>query len=142
MKNNRKTVLLALVLLSAGWINARAQTSTPTKSLSESQLKSIKSIESASEKKAVPLAMQLAKTAKQIYENMLAPRESQQRRMRLSRQLYRLTNELLAIKGQSIREVIAVLTPPQKELLREEMHKPDQPADLIEVFKRVFKAGS
>ena len=142
MKNNRRPVLLAFVFLSACSTNARAQTSNATQSLSETQLQSIKSIESASAKKAAPLAIQLAATAKQIYENMLASKEDQRRRVRLSKQLYRITNELLAIKGQSMRDVIAVLTPAQKELLREEMRKPDHPADLMEAIKRVFKVGN
>ena len=141
MKNNRKLILLAFLSLSACSIG-HAQTSVTTQSLSESQLKSIKSIESASEKKAAPLAIQLAATAKQIYENMLAPNEDQRRRLRLSKQLYRITNELLAIKGQTMRNVIAVLTPAQKDLLRKEMRKPDHPADLMEVIKRVFKVGN
>src|SRR5205807_2658542 len=149
MKHYRKQILPVLMFLLALLIQherARGQTLSQTgdaanKSLSESQVKAIKSIVSTSEKKAAPLAIQLAATAKLIYENMLAPKEDQRRRLRLSKQLDRITNELLGIKGQSMRDVIAVLTPAQKQLVREEMSKPGQPADLMELIKRVFKIG-
>ena len=149
MKHYRKPILPVLIFLLALLIqheSARGQSLSQTgdaanKSLSESQVKAIKSIVSTSEKKAAPLAIQLAATAKLIYENMLAPKEDQRRRLRLSKQLNRITNELLGIKGQSMRDVIAVLTPAQKQLVREEMSKPGQPADLMELIKRVFKIG-
>lgn len=106
--------------------------------LSEAQLRAIKSIQSASERKAGPLALRLAMTAKRIYENMLADRENQALRRRLSRELHEAAAALLSIKGQSVRDVIGVLTPEQKRLVRTEMRKPGAPGDLMEVIARTF----
>ena len=48
--------------------------------------------------------------------------------------------KLLAVKGQSIRDTVAVLTPAQKQLVREEMRKPGAPGDLSELIERLFSA--
>ena len=45
---------------------------------------------------------------------------------------------LLSIKGQSIREMVKVLTPEQKQLIRVEMTKPGAPGDLSELIMKVF----
>lgn len=50
----------------------------------------------------------------------------------------KLGTELLTIKGQSIRDSVAVLTLEQKALLKSEMRKPEAPADLTELMDRLF----
>ncbi len=107
--------------------------------LSEAQLQAIKSIRAESEKKAAPVALRLAATVRQIYENMLAEKPDEGLRGRLSREMREETWELLSIKGESIREVVNALTPEQKRLVRDEMAKRGAPADLTEVVWRVFK---
>jgi Spy/CpxP family protein refolding chaperone len=107
--------------------------------LTPSQIESIKSIRSKSDKKAETLAIQLANTAKLIYENILSDKEDESVRKQLERELDRTVVELVNLKGKSIREMVAVLTPDQKKLVRDEMKKPDAPADLSELIARLFK---
>jgi Spy/CpxP family protein refolding chaperone len=106
--------------------------------LTAAQLQSIKSIHTESEKKAAPLALRLALAAKRIYENMLSEKEDEALRQRLSREMDEVVVGMLAIKGQSIREIVRVLTPEQRQLVRSEMQKPGAPGDLSELIMRVF----
>lgn len=129
---------LALNTTGAQTANRAENQTDAAHQLSETQLRAIKSIHSASERKAAPLALLLAVAVKRIYENMLADREDEALRRRLSRQLDKLTTQILAIKGQSIRDVIGVLTPEQKRLVRTEMRKPGAPTDLMELMTRIF----
>ncbi len=101
----------------------------------------MKRIKSESEKQAAPLAIQLASVARQIYENMLSDKENQKLRRRLSHQMNEIASKLLAIKGQSIRDTVAVLTPEQKRTLRDEMRKPGAPAELTELISKLFAGG-
>lgn len=117
-----------------------AATNTPGANprLTAAQLQAIKSIRTESEKKAAPLALRLASAAKQIYENMLSEKEDDALRQRLSREMDEVVVGMLAIKGQSIRDMVRVLTPEQRKLVRSEMQKPGAPADLSELIMRVF----
>jgi Spy/CpxP family protein refolding chaperone len=107
--------------------------------LSEAQKQAIKSIRSESEKKAAPFALELAATAKKIYENMLAEKPDEQLRARLAQEMNEIVVKILSIKGQSIRDMVGVLTPEQKQLIRREMRKPDAPGDLTDLIVRTFK---
>lgn len=91
-----------------------------------------------SEKKVAPLAMRLAAAAKRIYENMLSEKEDDVLRQSLSKEMNEAVVGILAIKGQSIREMVRVLTPEQRQFIRNEMRKPDAPGDLSELIMRVF----
>ena len=108
--------------------------------LSEAQRQAIKSIKAEGEKKAAPLALQLAATAKQIYENMLSEKEDEALRLRLSKEMDETLLKIVALKGQSIRDTVAVLTPAQRQLVREEMRKPGAPGDLSELIEKFFNA--
>jgi hypothetical protein len=107
--------------------------------LTAAQVQAMRAVKSRSEKKAAPLALKLAETARLSYENMLSDKEDETLRQRLERELDRIVVELVNLKGQSIREMVAILTKDQKKLLRAEMKKPDAPADLSEIISRVFK---
>lgn len=106
--------------------------------LSEAQLQSIKSIQTKWAKLAAPLALHLAVTVKAVYANMLRDKEDARLRERLGAEMHTVAGELLAIKGQSIREVLHVLTPIQKLLIKNEMGKANAPADLMELTVRTF----
>jgi hypothetical protein len=135
-------LLLALACAAAGTATAQtpagADGSAAAHPLSEAQIQAIKSVRAASEKRAAPLALQLAATAKQIYENMLSEKEDAALRRRLGRELDEAALKLLNIKGQSIRETVAVLTPAQRQLVRDEMRRPGAPGDLSELIARLF----
>ncbi len=131
----------------AGAAQAQDATKTPSsnpqpdasvRQLSAAQLQTIKAIRSKSEQQAAPLALRLASAAQHIYGNMLADKENQALRRRLSAQMNRAVVALLAIKGQAMRDVIAALTPAQKQLVKSEMRKPGAPGDLMELMGRVF----
>jgi hypothetical protein len=136
--------VVVLVVVSIAAASARAANSPqerPSLSLSDAQVAAMKRIKSESEKQAAPLAVQLAAVAKRIYENMLSDKEDQKLRRRLSLQMNGIAGKLLAIKGQSIRDTVAVLTPEQKRTLRDEMRKPGAPADLTELISKLFAGG-
>ena len=124
------------IVLTLAWASAAG---AQTNKLTPSQVESIKSIRSKIEKKAETLGIQLANTAKLIYENILSDKEDEGVRKQLERELDRTVVALVNLKGQSIREMVAVLTPDQKKLVREEMKKPGAPADLSELLIRLFK---
>lgn len=107
-------------------------------SLSAAQLEAIKSVRAESGKKVAPLALRLASVAKRIYENMLSEREDATLRRNLRRELDKVTLQLLAIKGQSIREIVGVLTPAQRKLVKSKFREPGAAADLSELVMRVF----
>jgi hypothetical protein len=52
--------------------------------------------------------LRLASISKQVYDNMLSDREDEQRRRRLARKINKSMLELERIKGQAIREMIAI----------------------------------
>ncbi len=142
---HRSIFVLALIVLIMSAVNVRAQSETKSETnhnaaakLSEEQLKSIKAIRMKWAQVATPIALHLAKAARAVYENMLRDKEDPQLRATLSGEMHRAAAELLNIKGQSIREVVRVLTPEQRQLLKEEMKKPDAPADLMELADRTF----
>jgi Spy/CpxP family protein refolding chaperone len=107
--------------------------------LSETQKQAIKRIQAESEKRAAPVALRLAGIVCKIYENMLTDKPDEELRTRLSAEMKEATWELLSIKGQSIREIVNVLTPEQKQVIRKEMGKEGAPADLSEIITRTFK---
>ena len=106
--------------------------------LTAAQLLAIKSIRTESEKKAAPFALRLVSATKQIYENMLSEKEDVGRRQKLSSEMNKMVVKILAIKGQSIREMVRVLTPEQRQIIRGEMQKPGAPGDLSELIIRTF----
>jgi exonuclease VII large subunit len=140
-----KPTLLLLFALASFAATGRAQTPSgagggAAHPLSEAQRQALKSVKTEGEKRAAPLAVQLAATVKQIYENMLSEKEDEALRLRLSKEMDETMSKLLAVKGQSVREMVAVLTPAQKQIVREEMRKPGAPGDLSELIERLFSA--
>jgi hypothetical protein len=144
--NTRLTIFLVALMFSASMTTtpARALECThgqadATPALSEAQRLDIKRIQVSAEKKAAPAVLRLAGIVKQIYDNMLADVPDEQLRSRLSGRMRAATWELLAIKGQSIRDIVNVLTPAQKQLVKSQMGKPGAAADLAEVISHTFK---
>src|SRR2546429_5342064 len=116
MISTRSLILSAFILLTA--FGAQAQDGAPAKiPLTAAQLAEFQKIKTDTENKAVPLAIDLGGIAKQIYANMLADKEDQQLRRQLNKRLHLTAGRLLDIKGQSFRDMIALLTHAQKEIL-------------------------
>jgi uncharacterized membrane-anchored protein YjiN (DUF445 family) len=116
-----------------------ANTTDAAHTLTDAQKQAIKRIQSDAEKQAAPAALRLAGIVNKIYENMLADRPDAKLRADLSARMEKATWALLSIKGQSIHDIVRVLTPAQRELVRAEMRKPGAPSDLSEVVAHVFK---
>lgn len=138
MKKNLTLFFLIFLSLTATAFAQNADVSDVLRTLSPQQIESLKNIKTKVGREAAPLAKRLAVTIKQVYDNMLADKPNEKRRKKLSKQMTATTGKLLLVKGNSIREMIGVLTPEQKELLKSEMKKPNAPADLSELFERVF----
>jgi hypothetical protein len=145
VKTKALTILLPVVLIfSASSKLTNAQTSTGNRTdaahtLSETQRQAIKRIKDESEKKAAPVALRFAGIVSRIYENMLADNPDEGLRAKLDAEMKEVSWELLAVKGQSIHDIVGVLTPAQKQLVKSEMSKPGAPADLSEVVARTFR---
>jgi Spy/CpxP family protein refolding chaperone len=106
--------------------------------LSEEQKKSLKAIKIASEKKAAPVALRFAGIIRQVYENMLADNPDKELRAKLDAEMKETAWELLMIKGQSMFDAMAVLTPEQKRILKSEMMRPGALADMGELIEKTF----
>lgn len=132
------SVTLGLMLTVAGGQTSQSGTKTDKPVLSEAQISSIKAIRSASEKRAAMYALQLAAATRRIYKNMMAEHEDHALRKKLSKEMDAAVLAVLAIKGQSIREMIHVLSPEQKDFIRREMRKPGASADLSELIMKTF----
>jgi Spy/CpxP family protein refolding chaperone len=137
-------LLVALVFAAASATRAQATqdanvTADAAHTLSDAQKQSIKRIQTDAEKRAAPAALRLAGIVGKIYENMLADKPDEKLRASLSAQMEKATWALLSIKGQSIHDIVRVLTPAQRQLVKAEMQKPGAPSDLSEVVAHVFK---
>lgn len=136
-KLSRSIFVLFIWTALAGFAAAQ-EPATPKLPLSAAQLTAFKKIHTDAEAKAAPLVIELAKTVKEVYANMLANKEDQQLRVKLNKRLHLTAGRLLDIKGQSLREMLALLTPGQKALLQNEMKKPGAPLDIGELIDHVF----
>ncbi len=133
------TMLFLIVISLTIIVSAQTDSSSNVKlPLSAAQMDAVKNIRNKVATEAAPLALQLAAAVKQIYDNMLADAPKAKLREKLSKQMTGTVVKILLIKGQSIREMVGILTPEQKKFLKTEMTKPDAPADLSELMERVF----
>lgn len=116
-----------------------AAADAPAYPLSEGQKSAIRSILSKAKLEAVPLALLGAQAAKAFDENVLAEAPAAAEDERTTKQLLDSLAGVANLRLQTIRDVVALLTPEQKRLLRAEMSKPGTPTALLDVLARVFK---
>jgi hypothetical protein len=116
-----------------------AATDAPAYPLSEEQKSAIRSILTKAKLEAVPLGLLGAQAAKAFDENVLADAPTAAEDERTTRQLLGSLAGVANLRLQTIRDVVALLTPEQRRLLRAEMSKPDTPTALLDVLSRVFK---
>jgi hypothetical protein len=128
----------ACATLSQTRVSATVQVD-PAHTLTDAQKQEIKRIQTEAEKRAAPAALQLAGIVSKIYENMLADQPDEKLRVALSAQMEKATWALLSIKGQSIHDIVRVLTPAERQLVKAEMQKPGAPSDLSEIVAHLFK---
>jgi Spy/CpxP family protein refolding chaperone len=106
--------------------------------LSPQQIEALKAVKMKTEQQAAPYARKMAATIKAIYDNMLSAHEDQRLRRKLAAELHRNAGKLLDLKGQSFRDSLAVLTPEQRQTIREALKKPDAPSDIGELIEKTF----
>ncbi|MFL6255788.1 MAG: hypothetical protein ACJ74T_12315 [Pyrinomonadaceae bacterium] len=107
--------------------------------LSDEQKRAIQSILAKSKLVGAPLALLGAEGAKEFDENVLAESPDAALDERATKQLLDSLAGVARLRLQTIKDVVALLTPEQKRLLRAEMSKPGTPTALLEVLARVFK---
>ena len=118
---------------------SNASAAAPAHPLSEEQRRAIQSILTKSKLEGVPLALLGAAGAKEFDENVLAEAPDAAADERATNQLLNSLAGVARLRLQTIRDVVALLTPEQKRLLRAEMSKPGTPTALLEVLARVFQ---
>lgn len=111
----------------------------PAYPLSDEQKRAIQSILTKSKIVGAPLALLGAQGAKEFDENVLAETSDAAADERATKQLLDSLAGVAKLRLQTIKDVVALLTPEQKRLLRAEMSKPGTPTALLEVLARVFK---
>jgi uncharacterized membrane protein YgcG len=137
-------LFLAALVFAAGTAKAQTNqsggdTTDAAHTLTDAQKQSIKRIQTEAERRAAPAALRLAAIVSKVYANMLADKPDARLRATLSARMERATWAVLSIKGQSVYDILRVLTPAQRQLVRTEMQKPGAPMDLSEVVAHIFK---
>ncbi|CAN5354118.1 hypothetical protein BH10PLA2_BH10PLA2_22730 [soil metagenome] len=107
--------------------------------LSAEQKKAIQLIQAKNQIKLAPMALKLAATVKQVYDNLLADNMDEQLADRLRQQMKDTVGELVVIRGEAMREAVKVLTADQKRYLKRELTKPGTPGEMIEALMKVFQ---
>jgi Spy/CpxP family protein refolding chaperone len=136
MMRSIPTVVLAsmLILNSAALTAASPPPSPRARTLSEAQKNAMRSIQAESERQSVPVAQKLGETLRSVYANLLSDKPDAALDRKLDGEIKETAGQLLSIKSRSIRDIVALLTPEQKTLVRSEFGKtgvPDDPIDLI-----------
>jgi hypothetical protein len=136
--------LAALAFASAQTAQAQANPDTTpqadaARTLTDAQRQAIKTIQTEAERRAAPAVLRLNGIMSKVYANMLAERPDARLRATLSARMEKATWALFAIKGQSVYEILRVLTPAQRQLIRVEMKKPGAPMDVWEIVAHLFK---
>jgi Spy/CpxP family protein refolding chaperone len=106
--------------------------------LSEAQKQAIKSLLDETKKSAGPLLLPLGQTVKEIHENMLSEKPDEVLNQKLIKKITEVTSELINVKIQTNQKIVNLLTPEQKQTIKDELAKQDAPTDLFDVVKRVF----
>jgi hypothetical protein len=130
--------MLKLLLIVAVLTCSAAVSSQTATTLSLQQIEGLKAAKVKTEKQAVPYALKMAVTVKKIYDNMLSAHEDQRLRRKLAARLHLYTGKLLDIRGQSYRDALGILTPAQRQTIREALKKPDAPQDIGELIAKTF----
>jgi hypothetical protein len=140
--NRIKIVLFTLILTAA----CVAQEQPDLNRLSETQKKALEkakqSMENETKTKTVAITLKLAALAKSLDRNMLADQPDPEVDKKLLNDLVQTVTEMVAgvlqTKIAGDREVIKLLTPEQKKLLRDEVEKAGSNPDLSELIGKLF----
>jgi hypothetical protein len=143
--NTRAIGLVVLwTMLGAGQVLAQTSSSNISPAappLTDAQKEAIRSIQSTTEAKGVPVAIQLAAVVAKLYENNLSDTPNDELRAKLDAQMKELVWQALQLKGEAMWAAFRVLSPEQKAIVRVDVAKPPRPGelpDLLDVIARRF----
>jgi hypothetical protein len=111
----------------------------PKYPLSDEQRRAIQSVIAKGKAEGALLALAGAQGAKEFDENVLSDSPGAEADAKATKKLLDALAGVAELRLETIREVVALLTPEQKRLLREEMSKPGTPTALLDVLRRVFQ---
>ncbi len=114
------------------------QSTSEIPALDGSQVKQIASIRAEAKKEAAPQALKLARLISQANENMLADTPDEKIAKSLHEEIRTELHELLEIKLRVTKRSLKVLTSQQRAALKQELKKPNAPADLMEAMIALF----
>jgi hypothetical protein len=104
--------------------------------------KARQSMDNETKTKTLAITLKLAALAKSLDRNMLADQPDPEVDKKLLNDLVQTVTEMVAgvlqTKIAADREVVKILTPEQKKLLREEVEKADSNPDLSELIGKLF----
>lgn len=134
MRSISSFVLSSILFLNAAVLAAASPATAPVRTLSETQKNAMRSIQAESERQSAPIAQKLRETLRTVYGNLLSDKPDPSLDRKLDGAIKETADQLLSIKSQSIRDMVALLTPDQKKLVRSELGKPGAPDDLIDLI--------
>lgn len=107
--------------------------------LTEDQKKVIQAILSKTKEKVAPLAIELAKSVKQMQEVLLAEPPDKVKLKEYREKITELLGKLIELKINNTEEILEVLTPEQKKVVVTEALKQDGIKEIFEIIKTVFE---
>lgn len=118
---------------------SKAAASAPKYPLSEVQKRTIQKIRAESKLKGALIAVRVAQSAKAFDDNILSDAPTTEADAKSQKGINDALADATGLRLQAIRDIVALLTPEQKHLLKEEMSKPGaQPEGLLDVLSRLF----
>jgi hypothetical protein len=109
--------------------------------LSSQQRAAITLAQAEGEQKAGPIALRLASVVTRLYENNLSEAPDVAVRTTLDAEMKDLVWQLLMVKGESMWAAVRALTPEQRQMLRDQIPKPNAGGnvpDLMDLISHTF----
>jgi Spy/CpxP family protein refolding chaperone len=107
--------------------------------LSDEQKRAIQSIMSKGKLEGALIAVEGARAAKRFDLNLLSESPDPAREEAETKTLLDSLANVARLRLRILKDVVALLTPEQRRVLRNEMSKADTPPELLDVLARVFK---
>lgn len=117
---------------------AEKSADAPAYPLSEEQRRAIQSILTKSKIEGAALLLNGAQGAKEFDDNILSDKPDAEADRKAHSKLADALAGATDLRLETIREVVALLTPEQKRILKAEMAKPGMHEGLLDVMARVF----
>ncbi|HXO21968.1 MAG TPA: periplasmic heavy metal sensor [Thermoanaerobaculia bacterium] len=118
---------------------APAPTAAPAgAALSQAQRKAIDEVLLQAKLKAQPLMVEVGTAAREVRENLLTPTPDPKARQRITKKIADAVAALAGLRIDTTAQILALLTPAQRDLVLEEEKKADWNADLYEILVKTL----